>query len=159
QIRPPVQLLQDARGAAILRPEATRRPPRLMGDSTRLETASVALESPVILAARSVTKRFGALVALDRVDFDLRPGEVHALIGQNGAGKSTLVSLMSGGSTPDEGVIEVMGVRASGISPEEARRARVRVIHQERQLCPHLSVAENIHLGSLPTRRGDIVDW
>jgi ABC-type sugar transport system ATPase subunit len=114
---------------------------------------------PAALAARGVTKRFGALVALDRVDFELARGEVHALIGQNGAGKSTLVSLMSGGTTPDEGFIEVAGVRETSMTPETARRARVRVIHQERQLCAHLSVAENINLGSLPTRRADIVDW
>ena len=110
-----------------------------------------------LLAARGVSKRYGALAALEDVDFDVTSGEIHALIGENGAGKSTLVGLLSGGKTPDRGAIRV-GDDAAALTPDHARRAGIRVIHQERQLCPHLSVAENIHLGSLPTRRFGIVD-
>ncbi len=111
-----------------------------------------------LLAAHGVSKRYGALAALEDVDFDVRRGEVHALIGENGAGKSTLVGLLSGGKTPDEGTIRIGDDGDVSLTPEHALRAGIRIIHQERQLCAHLTVAENIHLGSLPTRRFGIVD-
>ena len=102
------------------------------------------------IAARGVSKWFGALLALDTVDFELRHGEVHGLIGANGAGKSTLMALLSGALPPDEGTIELAGRPEPRLSPQLARARGVCVIHQERQLCLDLSVAENLCLGSPP---------
>jgi ABC-type sugar transport system ATPase subunit len=103
------------------------------------------------IAARGVSKRFGALLALDDVDFELRHGEVHGLIGANGAGKSTLMALLSGALAPDRGTIELAGRPEPRFSPQLARSGGVCVIHQERQLCLDLTVAENLCLGSPPT--------
>lgn len=116
------------------------------------------MATPPSLAAHGVSKRYGALAALDDVDFDVRSGEIHALIGENGAGKSTLVGLLSGGKTPDEGTIRIGEEADVALTPDHALRSGIRIIHQERQLCGHLTVAENIHLGALPTRRFGIVD-
>jgi ABC-type sugar transport system ATPase subunit len=118
-----------------------------------MDAALTTAETAALLAARGVSKYYGALAALEDVDFDVKSGEIHALIGENGAGKSTLVSLLSGGKTPDEGAIELGDGSKVTLTPDQALRAGIRIIHQERQLCTHLSVAENIHLGTLPTRR------
>src|SRR5258705_9626841 len=104
------------------------------------------MESLTLLAAQGVSKHYGALAALEDVDFDVKSGEVHGLIGENGAGKSTLVGLLSGGKTPDQGTIRVGDIGDVSLTPDHAVRAGIRIIHQERQLCGHLSVAENIHL-------------
>src|SRR5688500_16380388 len=115
---------------------------------------------PPLLVARQLTKRFPGVVALDRVSFDLRPGEIHALCGENGAGKSTLIKLLSGlhahGSY--EGELEVAGEPAHFHGIANAERAGLAVIYQELALVDEMSVAENIFIGAAPTRAG-LIDW
>ncbi|MBY8884586.1 sugar ABC transporter ATP-binding protein [Streptomyces sp. PTM05] len=101
-----------------------------------------------------VRKTFPGVVALDHVDFDLRRGEVHVLLGENGAGKSTLIKMLSGAHRPDQGRILVGGepVRINGA--QDAERLGIATIYQEFNLVPELSVAENIFLGRQPRRFG-----
>jgi ribose transport system ATP-binding protein len=106
------------------------------------------------LRARGVKKSFGATVALAGVDLDVGAGEVHALLGENGAGKSTLVKILAGAERPDAGEMLLDGAPFSPRDPAAARLAGVGMVHQERALCPHLTVEENILLGSEPARFG-----
>lgn len=107
-----------------------------------------------LLSLRGVTKRFGGVVALDGVDFDLHAGEIHVLLGENGAGKSTLINLLGGIHRPDAGTIHVDGQPVEIREVADADWLGIRLIHQELSLAPNLSVAENIFLGREPTRRG-----
>jgi ABC-type sugar transport system ATPase subunit len=100
-----------------------------------------------------VGKQFGATVALDGVDFDVGPGEIHAIVGENGAGKSTLIRILGGVHRPDRGDILVAGKPCHFASPHDAIAAGVVTIPQELRLVPALSVAENVALGDLPVRR------
>jgi ribose transport system ATP-binding protein len=109
---------------------------------------------PPRLAMTGVQKRFGATHALRGVELEVAPGEVHALLGENGAGKSTLMKILSGAITPDEGRIAIDGRPFSPTDPLHARAQGVVMIYQELNLAPQLSVAENIVLGSEPTRFG-----
>lgn len=111
-----------------------------------------------LLAMRGITKIFGDAKALDQVDFDLRPGEVHALIGMNGAGKSTLIGVLSGNHRPDAGAIIIDGQKLDGLDPRKARELGIATVPQRRDLVLQLSVAENLLMGDLPTRAG-VVDW
>ncbi len=115
---------------------------------------------PPLFEARGVTKRFGGVVALKDVSFDVRPGEVHALCGENGAGKSTLIKLMSGAYPHGsyEGTMLASGKEVSLRGVADAQRAGVAAIAQELALVPAMSVAENVLLGDLPVR-GAMVDW
>ena len=106
------------------------------------------------LLMRGIGKRFGATVALEDVDFSVRAGEVHALVGENGAGKSTLVKILSGALQADAGTVLLDGMDYRPGNPIQARRQGVSTIYQELSLAPHLSVAENILLGVEPTRWG-----
>ncbi|MGD9695140.1 MAG: ABC transporter ATP-binding protein [Thermoleophilia bacterium] len=103
-----------------------------------------------------VTKRFGATTACDRVDFALRRGEIHALLGENGAGKTTLMSLLFGLLRPDDGRILVNGHPVEYGSPREALADGVGMVHQHFMLVPDFTVAENIALGTRPWWRGAI---
>src|ERR671921_2984632 len=103
--------------------------------------------SPPLLQLVGVTKRFGGVVAVRDVDFELRPGEVHALVGENGAGKSTLMKIADGLYAPDEGRLEVGGQPAAFSSPRDAEAAGIAMIPQELDLFPELSVAENLFVG------------
>jgi len=107
-----------------------------------------------MLTLRSIAKSFGATVALDGVDLDVAPGEVHALIGENGAGKSTLMNILSGAFSPDRGTMVVGGKPYVPRGTADARDRGIAHIHQELALCPHLSVAENILMGIEPSRGG-----
>ena len=107
-----------------------------------------------MLSLRGVTKRFGGTTALDHVDFDLRQGEIHALLGENGAGKSTLIKVLGGIHVPDAGSIHIDGRPAQIRGVADANRRGIRLIHQELSLAPNLTVAENIHLGREPRRFG-----
>jgi ABC-type sugar transport system ATPase subunit len=98
-----------------------------------------------------MTKSFPGVQALQAVDFDIRPGEVHAVCGENGAGKSTLMRILAGDHRPDEGQITFRGERAAYRNAREARRDGILLIHQEISLVPDMTVAENIFLGNLPT--------
>jgi len=107
-----------------------------------------------MLTLRSITKHFGATIALDGVDLDIAAGEVHALIGENGAGKSTLMNILSGAFPPDSGTMMAGGQPYAPRGPADARERGIAHIHQELALCPHLSVAENILMGIEPSRGG-----
>src|SRR5262245_11027306 len=104
-------------------------------------------------SAEGVSKRFGATLALEGVDFAVAFGEIHAVVGENGAGKSTLIRILGGVHRPDFGVIRVNGEERHFASPREAIAAGIVTIPQELRLVPALSVAENIALGDLPVRR------
>ncbi len=106
------------------------------------------------LRLSGIVKRFGATVALDGADLAVAPGEVHALLGENGAGKSTLLGILGGLLQSDAGAMEVEGAAYSPRSPRDARDRGIALIHQELSLFPHLSVAENVLVGSEPRRRG-----
>jgi ribose transport system ATP-binding protein len=110
-----------------------------------------------LLRTRGVCKRFDSVVALAGVSLEVRSGEVHAICGENGAGKSTLMKILSGVYTPDEGEIEFDGRPARIAGLAQAQALGIVMIHQELNLVPHLSVAENIWLGREP-RRGWFVD-
>jgi ribose transport system ATP-binding protein len=103
---------------------------------------------------RSLTKHFGATIALDSVDLDVAPGEVHALIGENGAGKSTLMNILSGAFPPDSGSMMLGDQPYAPRGPADARARGIAHIHQELALCRHLSAAENILMGIEPSRGG-----
>jgi rhamnose transport system ATP-binding protein len=112
-----------------------------------------------ILRANGVSKSYAGVRALKNVSFDVRPGEVHALLGENGAGKSTLIKIMSGVYQPDLGSMFVNGAQVNFSSPDDARRAGVATIYQELLLFPELSVAENIFLGHAPLAGAGRIDW
>lgn len=104
--------------------------------------------SAPIVEMNGISKRFPGVQALDRVDFGLQPGEVMALLGENGAGKSTLMKILSGVYQRDEGLLRIFGTEIEpGFTPRRAQDAGVAMIHQELNMCPHLTVAENIFLG------------
>jgi ABC-type sugar transport system ATPase subunit len=111
----------------------------------------------MLLAFRSIEKRFPGVVALHDVSFEVSAGACHALMGENGAGKSTLGKIVAGIYRPDRGHIEIAGVPHRFRSPADARQAGVGLVHQELALCPNLTVAENLCLSALPAR-GPVVD-
>jgi ABC-type sugar transport system ATPase subunit len=110
-----------------------------------------------ILEARGIVKDFSGQRALDRVDFDVRPGEVHALVGENGAGKSTLIKIIAGLYRMDHGEIFIDGKACNITSPSDSQDLGLAFIHQELNIVPHLSVAENIFLGRYPLNRLKLV--
>ena len=116
------------------------------------------LPAPV-LQMSGIEKVFPGAHALKSVDLVVRPGEIRGLVGENGAGKSTLIKILSGAYQGDAGTITVGGEVVSGATPNEMLERGVAVIYQEPSLAPHLSVAENIYMGRLPTNRFGAVDW
>jgi len=112
--------------------------------------------SQAIVMARGIVKRFPGVIALKGVDFDLLPGQVHALLGENGAGKSTLVNILTGVLAPDDGTLTVGRTRVEFGSPRDARAAGVHAIHQELSFVPQLDIATNLALGRLPIRGGKV---
>jgi general nucleoside transport system ATP-binding protein len=114
-------------------------------------------ERPV-LELRGITKQFPGVLANDHVDFDLRRGEVHALLGENGAGKSTLMNILYGLYQPDEGQILVKGEPVRFHSPKDAINRGIGMVHQHFMLIPVMTVAENIVLANEPTRAGLLLD-
>ncbi|GGZ81732.1 ribose ABC transporter [Streptomyces subrutilus] len=107
-----------------------------------------------LFEASGIAKAFPGVVALDGVRLDLRAGEVHALLGENGAGKSTLVKILGGVQAPDSGTMRLAGLPYAPADAASAMRAGVQVVHQELNLLPNLSVAENLFLQRLPRRLG-----
>jgi ribose transport system ATP-binding protein len=115
-------------------------------------------ERPPLLEMRGIAKRFGGVHALKGVDFELRHGEVHALLGENGAGKSTLINVLSGVFGDYEGTVEVGGEPVRFHRPAQAQAAGVATIHQELDLVPEMTVAENLFLGREPRTRLRLLD-
>jgi galactofuranose transport system ATP-binding protein len=115
-------------------------------------------DTSTLLTMRGISKSFPGVQALENVDFDLKPGEIHALVGENGAGKSTLIKIITGVERPDSGQItlgdEIIHVK----SPQHAQTLGISTVYQEINLCDNLSVAENILLGREPRKFGRI-DW
>jgi ribose transport system ATP-binding protein len=117
------------------------------------------LRTPEVrLEVSGIRKQFPGVVALDNVSLRLRAGEIHALLGENGAGKSTLIKILTGFYQPDEGEIRLDGEPVRFASPRSALAAGISVVHQERNLIPQFTVAENILLERLPTRGLQVVD-
>jgi len=108
--------------------------------------------SETIVSMEHISKSFPGVKALDDVRFDLRSGEVMALLGENGAGKSTLMKILSGVYTRDGGSMEIFGKEYGDLNPKLAQEVGVAIIHQELNMCKHLSVAENMYLGREKTR-------
>ncbi|MDI9505811.1 MAG: sugar ABC transporter ATP-binding protein [Bacillota bacterium] len=109
--------------------------------------------SEYLLEMQGISKVFPGVQALSKVDFQLRAGEIHALLGENGAGKSTLIKVLGGIYRPEEGEIRINGQQVSITDVNSARANGISIIHQELVLVPHMTVAENIFLGQEPTTR------
>ena len=116
-------------------------------------------DAPPLLQAREIEKSFPGVRALSGVSFEVKAGEVHALLGENGAGKSTLIKILSGVYQPDGGAILIDGRETRFASPEDAKLAGVATIYQELLLFPELTVAENIFLGHAPLSGRGRIDW
>jgi rhamnose transport system ATP-binding protein len=115
--------------------------------------------SEYVLELKNISKRFSGVEVLHQVSFMLRPGEVHALLGENGAGKSTLVKVMTGVHQPDGGQIFLNDAPVHFGDTRESRQAGIAAIYQELSLFPDLDVAENIFVGRQPTTTGGRIDW
>ncbi|HEX8393871.1 MAG TPA: ATP-binding cassette domain-containing protein, partial [Longimicrobium sp.] len=119
---------------------------------------SIPPDPPEVLRMEGIVKRFAGATALDGVNFSLRRGEVHALVGENGAGKSTLIKIMTGAYRRDGGRVLLEGREVNFRSPEDAQGAGVVAVYQEVNLLAFRTVAENIFLGREPRRVG-LIDW
>ncbi len=108
----------------------------------------------VVLQARGLVKRYGHVTALDGADFDLRAGEILAVIGDNGAGKSSLIKALSGALIPDAGEIRLDGRLVHFRRPSDARRAGIETVYQELAVAPAMTIAENLYLGRELRRAG-----
>jgi ribose transport system ATP-binding protein len=117
------------------------------------------MEQKNILETIKVSKSYPGVRALDEVDFDLKHGEVHALVGQNGAGKSTLIEVIAGSVRPDSGTIMVDGQTFNCLEPAKSIELGIQTVHQENQLVEELSVAENIYLHNLPSGGPGFVNY
>ena len=122
-------------------------------------TATPVPNSSAVVAVTGVSKRFGVVQALSDVSIVFRPGEVVGLVGENGAGKSTLTRILEGVFRPDTGEISVDGKIVTFSEPRDAHRTGIRIIHQEPEIVPELTVAENIFMGDIPRFGGVFLDW
>lgn len=111
-----------------------------------------------ILSLNGIHKIFGGIHALSGVSFNLKAGEIHALVGENGAGKSTLIKIITGAYAPDQGTLEIDGTTYDGLSPNLARDLGIGVVYQEFNILPELSVAENVFLENPPLGRLGLID-
>ena len=118
------------------------------------------MEQNVVLEMRDISKNFTGVRALSHVDFTLRKGEIHALMGENGAGKSTLIKVLTGVHEFESGTIHMAGNSNAIInhSPQEAQANGISTVYQEVNLCPNLTVAENLFIGREPRKMG-MIDW
>lgn len=118
------------------------------------------MEQNVVLEMRGINKNFPGVKALQDVDFTLRRGEIHALMGENGAGKSTLIKVLTGVEEFETGTIRIDGSSDTIInrSPQDAQENGISTVYQEVNLCPNLSVAENLYIGREP-KLGPMIDW
>jgi len=116
-------------------------------------------ESTPLLKVKGVGKIYGSTRVLGNIDFDLKPGEVHALVGENGAGKSTLLNILSGVVKPDDGSIHINDLPVHFNNPSDAQQGGVGTVFQELSLIPTLSIAENIFPNRAPLNRFNLIDW
>ena len=120
-------------------------------------SGAASLAVPVLaMEARGLTKRYGHVTAMEGCDFELRPGEIMAVIGDNGAGKSTLIKALSGAIIPDEGSLFVDGAPVKFHSPLDARKHGIETVYQDLAVAPALGIAENLFLGRELRRRGPL---
>jgi len=112
-----------------------------------------------LLSMRGISKAFPGVQALTDVDFDLEEGEIHAVVGENGAGKSTLIKILTGVERPDAGEMAFAGKHYEVHSPQHAQQMGISTVYQEVNLCPNLTVAENVLIGRAPMRWGVTIDW
>lgn len=110
--------------------------------------------APLVMQAKGLVKRYGQVTALDGADFELRAGEILAVIGDNGAGKSSLIKALSGATVPDEGEIYLDGQKIQFRSPIDARRAGIETVYQDLAVAPAMTIAENLFLGREIRRPG-----
>lgn len=127
-------------------------------DNSPVSTVASEVRTPLLTMDR-IGKHFAGVIALDGVSLDVRTGECHALVGENGAGKSTLMKVLSGAYTADAGTVTIDGARVETGNPRRMSDLGIAVIYQELTLAPHLSVAENVFLGRMPTTKLGLVDW
>lgn len=116
------------------------------------------MSGDVLVRMSGISKSYPGVAALSDVDFELRAGEVHCLVGENGAGKSTLMRILTGAEQPDRGVIDIAGHVSGHLRPAEAHRLGVSAIYQETDLVPDLTVAQNMFLGHEPRNRLGVLD-
>src|SRR3972149_1290036 len=114
------------------------------------------VETNIVLEAKGITKQFPGVLANDNVNFDLRKGEIHALLGENGAGKSTLMNLIYGLHRPDKGDVIVNGKTAVIHPPNDSIALGIGMVHQHFMLIPVFTVAENVMLGDETVKRGSL---
>jgi fructose transport system ATP-binding protein len=112
------------------------------------------IQHNIVMSAKGLVKRYGQVTALDGADFELRAGEILAVIGDNGAGKSSLIKCLSGATVPDEGVICLDGKPIHFKSPIDARRAGIETVYQDLAVAPAMSISENLFLGREIRRPG-----
>src|SRR4051812_22056414 len=129
-----------------------------MTEGSRLSEVHPTSDPTPVIQVQHVSKSFGGVHALQDVQFEIFPGEVHALLGENGAGKSTLIKIITGVHQPDSGEILLEGRPVRFGSTRAAQEQGVAAIYQEPSLFPDLDIAENILVGRQPVRRG-VVDW
>ena len=123
-----------------------------------VKAAIMPVSNDSLVTMKGISKAFPGVRALENVDFELKKGEIHALIGENGAGKSTLIKVLTGVERPDAGTITLEAKEIQVKSPQHAQRLGISTVYQEINLCPNLTVAENILIGRQPFRFGSI-DW
>jgi galactofuranose transport system ATP-binding protein len=116
-------------------------------------------DQPTLLSMRGISKAFPGVQALTDVDFDLSASEIHAVVGENGAGKSTLIKILTGVERPDAGEMTFGGKHYEVHSPQHAQQMGISTVYQEVNLCPNLTVAENVLIGRTPMRWKVTVDW
>jgi ribose transport system ATP-binding protein len=119
----------------------------------------ILLEKNTVLKVLKINKTFPGTKALSDVSIELAAGEVHAVVGENGAGKSTLMNVISGVHQPDSGEIYISGIKANIQNPKDAQDLGIGFVHQEIALCQHVSVAENIFMGSINTSKKPLVNY
>ena len=119
----------------------------------------IATTAPLVMQAKGLVKRYGQVTALDGADFELRAGEILAVIGDNGAGKSSLIKALSGAAIPDEGEILLDGMPIHFRSPMDARRAGIETVYQDLAVAAAMSISENLFLGRELRRPGFLGNW
>lgn len=121
----------------------------------------MAMDEQILLTMRNITKTFPGVIALDRAQFTLRKGEIHALMGENGAGKSTIIKCLTGVYERDAGEIHMDGIEGNiqKHSTQDSQKIGVATVYQEVNLCPNLSVAENMFIGREPKTKLGFIDW